>query len=127
MCTLRGRLFYHASSPWEGETLELKVALIQATERWETLTGGGASCPVVSDTEHVREMTELNEVQRRVDEALEACQNLLGLGPEGWVPAQHYEEAVALSKQMKEAALAEERAEIMGHWPWDDMDEGKYM
>ena len=48
------------------------------------------------------------------------------------MPTQHYEEAVALSKQMKEAALvearsAEERAEIMGHWPWDDMDEGKYM
>jgi len=56
------------------------------------------------------------------------------VGSEGWVPTQHYrdEEAVALSKQMKEAALvearsAEERAEIMGHWPWDDMDEGKYM
>ena len=24
--------------------------------------------------------------QRRADEALEACQNLLGLGSEGWVP-----------------------------------------
>ena len=132
MCVLRGRLFHHASNPWEGETLELKVALIQATKRWETLTGGGASCPVVLDAEDVRETTELNEVQRRADKALEACQNMLGLGPEGWVPTQHYEEAVALSKQMKEAALAEarsaeERAEIMGHWPWDDMDEGKYM
>ena len=52
--------------------------------------------------------------------------------PYSWVPTQHYEEAVALSRQMKEAALvearsAEERAEIMGHWPWDDMDEEKYM
>ena len=132
MCVLRGRLFHHASNPWEGETLELKVALIQATERWETLTGGGAPCPVVFDAEDVRETTELNEVQRRADEALEAWQNMLGLGPEGWVPTQHYEEAVALSKQMKEEALvearsAEERAEIMGHWPWDDMDEGKYI
>ena len=54
------------------------------------------------------------------------------LGPEGWVPTQHYEEAVALCKQMKEEALTEarsegEHAEIMTHWPWDDMDEGKYM
>ncbi|KAH7884287.1 protein kinase subdomain-containing protein PKL/CAK/Fmp29 [Phlebopus sp. FC_14] len=114
-------------NPWEGETLELKVALIQATERWEMLTGGGAPCPVVFDAEDVRETMELNEVQRRADEALEVWQNMLGLGPEGWVPTQHYEEAVALSKQMKEKGLAEERAEIMGHWPWDDMDEGKYM
>ena len=131
MCVLRGHLFHHASNPWEGETLELKVALIQATERWETLTGGGAPCPVVFNAEDVRETTKLNEVQRRADEALEAWQNMLGLGPEGWVPTQHYEEAVALSKQMKEALAearsAEERAEIMGHWPWDDMDEGKYM
>lgn len=132
MCVLRSRLFHHASNPREGETLELKVALIQATERWEALTGGGAPCPVVFDAEDVRKTMELNEVQRKADEAFEVWQNILGLGTEGWVPTQDYEKAVALSKQMKEAALAEttpdeERAEIMAHWPWDDMDEGKYL
>ena len=55
MCVLRGRLFHHASNPWEGETLELKVALIQATERWETLTGGGPPCPAMFDAEDVRD------------------------------------------------------------------------
>jgi hypothetical protein len=132
MCVLRSRLFYHASNPWEGETLEMKVVLIRATERWGTLTGGGAPCPVVFDAEDVRETTELNEVQRKADEALEVWQNVLDLGPEGWVPTQDYEGAVALCKHMKEQALteatpAEERVEIMGHWPWDDMDKGKYM
>ena len=47
---------------------------------------------------------------------------MLGLWPEGWVPTQDYKEAMALCKQMEE-----ERAEIMVHWPWDDMDEGKCM
>ena len=55
---------------------------------------------------------------------------MLGLGPEGWVPTQHYE-AVALCKHAKEGLIGvtseEERAEIMAHWPWDNMDEGKYM
>jgi hypothetical protein len=37
--TLRRRLLCHASDPWEGETLALKVALIQATENWKTLMG----------------------------------------------------------------------------------------
>jgi hypothetical protein len=37
MCVLRSPLFHYAGNPWEGETLELKVALIQATERWGTL------------------------------------------------------------------------------------------
>jgi len=70
----------------------------------------------------VRETTELNEVQRRADEALEAWQNMLSLGPEGWVPTQHYEEAVALSKRMKEEALAGARS-AGGDYGWDDMDE----
>ena len=132
MCVLRSRLFHHASNPWEGETLELKVALIRATERWETLTGEGTPCPVVFDAEDVRETMKLNEKQRKADNAFEVWQNMLGLGPEGWVPSQHYEEAVALCKHTKEEALTgaaseEDRAEIMAHWPWDDMDEGKYM
>ena len=131
MCMLRNRLFHHASNPWEGETLELKVALIRATQKWGTLTGRNAPCPVVFDAEDERQTMELNEVQRKADKTFEIWQNILGLGPEGWVPTQDYEEAVALCKQMKEEALMEatseeERAE-MAHWPWDDMDEGKYM
>ncbi|KAH9949736.1 protein kinase subdomain-containing protein PKL/CAK/Fmp29 [Amylocystis lapponica] len=55
MCVLRSRLFNHASNPWEGETLELKIALIRATETWETLTGEDVPCPVVFDAEDVRE------------------------------------------------------------------------
>ena len=98
MCMLRSRLFHYATNPWEGETLELKVALIRATERWETLTGGGVSCPVVFDADDVRETTELNEVQRKADEIFEVWRNMLGLGPEGWVPTQDYEEALAFCK-----------------------------
>ena len=72
MGMLRRRLFCHASDPWEGETLPLKVALIEATKNWETLTGGGAPCPVVFDAEDVRETMKLDEVQRGADETLEA-------------------------------------------------------
>jgi hypothetical protein len=132
MCVLRSRPFNQASSPWEGETLELKVALIRATERWGRLTGGGAPCPVVFDAEDTRETAELNEAQGKADKAFEVWQDMLGLvGPEGWVPTQDYEATVALCKQIKEAVLTEvtseeDRAEIMAHWPWDDMDEGKY-
>ncbi|KAF9819586.1 hypothetical protein IEO21_02050 [Rhodonia placenta] len=132
MCALRSRLFDQAGSPWEGDALDLKVALIRATERWETLTGLGAPCPVIFDADDVRETRKLNELQEKTDRAFEVWQNIFGLGPDGWVPTQHYEEAVALCKQAKEEAVTEatsqeERAEIMAHWPWDDMDEGKYM
>jgi hypothetical protein len=62
MCVLRSRLFYRASNPWEGETLEMKIVLIRATGRWWALMGGGAPCPAVFDAEG--ETTELNDVQR---------------------------------------------------------------
>ncbi|EIW76253.1 hypothetical protein CONPUDRAFT_139669 [Coniophora puteana RWD-64-598 SS2] len=132
MYALRGRLFQHAGSPWEGETFELKLALIQAAERWKTLTGGDVSCPVELDAEDVRETRKLNEVQARADRIFEIWQNMVGLGEEGWVPTEDYEDAVTFFKERKEEGLAraksaEERAEIIGHWPWDDMDEEKYM
>ena len=41
---LRRRLFEHAGDPWEGETIALKVDLIEAMQSWEALTGGGGSC-----------------------------------------------------------------------------------
>jgi hypothetical protein len=115
------RLFCLASDPWEGETLALKVALIDATEDWETLTGGGPPCPVVFDAEDVRETRKLDEEQRKADKILEGCRRIIGFGPEGWVPTKHYEEAMTRSKKLKEGAWArageKEQAEIAVHWP----------
>ncbi|KAI6042363.1 protein kinase subdomain-containing protein PKL CAK Fmp29 [Pisolithus marmoratus] len=132
MGMLRRRLFCHASDPWEGETLALKVALIEATENWETLTGGGPPCSVVFDAEDARKTMKLDAEQRGADETLEACRNMIGFGPEGWVPTEYYEEAMTRSKQLKkdtltEARSEEERAQIATHWPFDDMDEKEYM
>ncbi|KAG2339052.1 hypothetical protein BDR05DRAFT_992242 [Suillus weaverae] len=131
MGVLRCRLFCHASDPWEGETLALKVALIQATKNWRKLTGGGPPCPVVFDPDDVRETMKLDAEQKEADESLEACRDVIGFGPEGWVPAEHYEEAMGLTKKLKEDVLAaaeseEERAQIAAHWPLDDMDEEEY-
>ena len=60
------RLCYHASSPWEDESLALKVAF-KATEKWEALKGGGMPCLVVFDTKDARETIKLDEGQRETD------------------------------------------------------------
>jgi hypothetical protein len=132
MGMLRRRLFCHASDMWDGETLALEVALIDATENWKTLTEGGPPCPIVFNAEDVHETRELDAGQREVDEILERVQKIDVFGSEGWVPAEHYEEAMASSKQLKEATLAgaeseEERVQIAAHWPLDDMDEEEYI
>jgi hypothetical protein len=35
--------------------------------------------------------------------------------------------ALALSRELKEDASAEERAQVTAHWPFDDMDQDEYM
>ena len=134
MYVLRRRLFIQTSEPWEGETLDLKIALIRAMEKWKALTGGNVPCPLVFDVDDVQETIELNAIQERAVETTAKCQDLIGLGPEGWVPVWYYEEAVARNNQMKNMALSGAAAdslqvyeEIMSHWPFDDMDEEKYM
>ncbi|OSD00092.1 hypothetical protein PYCCODRAFT_1371751, partial [Trametes coccinea BRFM310] len=132
MGVLRRRLFCYASEPWEGETLELKAALIEATDNWRALSGTDAPCPVQFDAEDVQETMRLEAEQQEADEVLQDCLDLVGAGTDGWVSVEHYEEAMARSKRLKEDALAsatsdQERAEVTAHWPLDDMDETSYM
>ena len=132
LIVLRRHLFRCADYPWEGETIALKVALINATMSWEKFTERGAPCPVVFDAEDVRETMKLGAALREVDELMETARNIVGCASDDWVPNDHYEKAMARSEELKEQALAQsesakERAEIEAHWPLDDMDEGKYM
>ncbi|KAF8869729.1 protein kinase subdomain-containing protein PKL/CAK/Fmp29 [Mucidula mucida] len=133
MNVLRRRLFRYASDPWQGETLALKVALIEATDKWKTLMGEDLRCPIVFDPGDAHETMKLDAEQKEADEALEACRDVIGFhGPEGWVPAEYYEEAMTRSRKIREdglpAAESEvERVQVAAHWPFDDMDEAAYM
>jgi len=128
---LRRRLFQNARASWEGETVELKVALIEATRNWEELTGGGGLCPIEFGADEIREAMELDKELREVDGFMEKIRNVLGVGPEGWVPKDRYEEVMGCLEKAKtehmRSALDEEKgktAEI--HWPFDDFDEAEY-
>ncbi|KAI5887013.1 kinase-like protein [Schizophyllum commune H4-8] len=130
---LRGRLFQFAGAPWEGESSDLKIALIEAMETWEELAGKGVSCPIQFDEEDLRKTEVLEKELGEACRGFELFQSFAGIGEEGWVPSDdQYEFARDLIKRFKEDALAdcqseEERNEVMNHWPWDDMDEDEYM
>lgn len=87
MGMFRRRLFNHASEPWEGESLALKVALIQATSNWKTLTEGDTPCPVVFDPDDIRKTLYLDAEQRDLEETLELCQDVIGHGPGAGSPS----------------------------------------
>ncbi|KAH6888910.1 kinase-like domain-containing protein [Coprinopsis sp. MPI-PUGE-AT-0042] len=138
---IRGKLFEQAGALWEGETLELKVALIEAWKRWDELVEarGGTSatasrrCPIEFDDEELRETKIVREEIEKASLGFEWFQNMAGVvGENGWVLSEDYDLAKAFLMDAKEGAMKgalseAERQEIMEEWPWDDMDEEGYM
>ncbi|KLO16686.1 protein kinase subdomain-containing protein PKL/CAK/Fmp29 [Schizopora paradoxa] len=133
MGMLRRRLFYHARSAWDGETLDLKVALIEAAQKWEALSETkGEPCPLAFDPEDVRKTEELEAEVADLDGLFKRFQGAIGFGAEGRVPTERYEESLAFCKKLKEDGLLkiedeEVRAQIIAHWPFDNMDERDYI
>ncbi|KAJ7768380.1 protein kinase subdomain-containing protein PKL/CAK/Fmp29 [Mycena metata] len=126
------RLFAQAGTPWEGETHALKTTLIEATERWGSLAGKEAPCPIAFESEDLRETKELGTKLKSADETFESSQNLIGFGPDTWVPNEHYETALEGVKWLTERVVPnvpeEIRADLEVNWFLNDtMDEKDYM
>lgn len=84
--TLRRRLFHHASDPWEGDNVTLKTDLIILSRKWTDLTHDAkVSCPISFSDKELTECPRLARAQSEVDEQLQACQEAIGVGHEGWV------------------------------------------
>ena len=131
MDTLRRRLFHNARAPWEGETVELKVALVEATRNWEELTGGGGLCPIEFDADEIRETMELDKQLRELDGLMEKLRDIIGVWPEGLVSEDRYEEVMERVEEVKEEICSaldddEERKKVEMHWYFDDFDEEEY-
>ncbi|KAF2437996.1 hypothetical protein P171DRAFT_467594 [Karstenula rhodostoma CBS 690.94] len=136
---LRRKLFDHASCPWEGDNVTLKADLISLSENWSSIAAPepGASgdtrtlCPISFTEDEVTECKRLNAAQIEADEQLQACRDVIGIGPEGWVPLEYYEETKQRALKLKADALEaaeseEERVRLGEHWIFDDFDEEVY-
>ncbi|KAH4004327.1 hypothetical protein HBI25_044230 [Parastagonospora nodorum] len=137
--TLRRKLFDHASSPWEGDNVTLKANLICLTKNWADVVTSESStndtaktlCPIAFSEEEVSECLRLNAAQIEADEQLQACRDVVGIGPEGWVPVEQYDEIKQKENQLKADALEaaeseQERQELREHWIFGDFDEEEY-
>lgn len=126
------RLFCQAGYPWEGETHELKVTLIEAAETWGRLTGQDVACPIKFAPEDLRKTKELSEKLQLADENYEGTRGMIGFGPETWVPTEDYSMAMKLAELFKLQLLmripkGELRDKFEANWCLDDMDEEDYM
>jgi hypothetical protein len=137
--TLRRKLFDHASSPWEGDNITLKADLIELEQNWSdmitsnliTSNEGEPLCPIRFSEEEVKHYLHLNAAQVESDEQLQACRDAIGIGPEGWVPLDQYDELKQRESKLKADALEaaesdQERLMLQEHWIFDDFNEDEY-
>ncbi|KAL5383085.1 hypothetical protein DPSP01_006067 [Paraphaeosphaeria sporulosa] len=136
---LRRKLFDHASCPWEGDNVTLKADLIYLMENWSSIAApelsargdSKVSCPFSFLEDEVTECKRLHAAQIEVDEQLQACKDVVGISPEGWVPLEQYEETKQRELKLKADALEaaeseEERARLSEYWIFNDFDEEEY-
>lgn len=131
--TFRRKLYDHASYPWEDDNVTLKADLVRLMKSWSDIASGEAAvpCPILFSQEEVKECERLHAAQIEADEQLQVCRDIIGTGPEGWMPSEQYEEAKQRERKLTADALEaaeseEERARLREHWIFDDFDEGEY-
>ncbi|KAF1960978.1 hypothetical protein CC80DRAFT_523199 [Byssothecium circinans] len=136
---LRRKLFVHASNPWEGDNVTLKADLIHLTQHWSeiaTVTSSSSGntippCPISFTEDEVKECLRLQAAQSEVDDLLQTCRDIVGVGTEGWVPLELYDEIKQREIKLKADSLEgaeteEERTRTLEHWIFDDFDEEEY-
>lgn len=131
----RRHIFIHATALWQGETIELLYLLINMVLSWGHFATDGTPCPPVVFTENeIAAAVKLYEGLADAENCERTLRDCVGYyGKEAWVPTAEYEEAKAISQEIKriilkgcaedEGTTKEEYALIEANWPLDDRDE----
>lgn len=72
----------------------------------------------------------MEHAQLEVDEQFQQCKEAIGVGSEGRVPNEYYEDAKECERKLKADALDaaetdEERQHLIDNWLFDDFSEGE--
>ena len=137
-CILRRKLFRHASEPWEGDSVALKTDLVELTKQWPALVSPTPDpsqpkkCPIEFSTQEASEALRLAAAMEAADSTFQSCLEIVGVGPEGWVPAEQYADARRCEEKLKadtleDAESEEERRQMVEHWIFSDFDETEYL
>ncbi|PYH41312.1 phosphotransferase family protein [Aspergillus saccharolyticus JOP 1030-1] len=102
---LRQKLCNQAAVPWDGDNVTLKADLIQLTMNWERLArsedSDDSTCPITYDKDEANKCLELSSAQMEFNEQDQWSRHALGVGSEGWVPAERYEYVKACEELLR--------------------------
>lgn len=109
----------------------MKADLVDLSRKWAEISGDIDGCPVSFTDEEARECFRLKSAQDEADEQLRECQDIIGVGSEGWISMASYEKAKAREKKFKRetfeaAETEEERRRLEENWIFDDFSEEDY-
>jgi hypothetical protein len=126
---LRQKIFDHACAPRHGANVSLKADLIFPIYHWSKVAK--APCPITFTEDEQTDCLYLNDQHIEADGHMQACKDVIGIGPEGWVPVEQYEEMKECEMRLKAAMLAaiesEEAQEYLReHWILGNFDEKEY-
>jgi hypothetical protein len=125
------RLYVHAGTPWEGDSITLEAELIGAIAHWqEVLRFGCRRCdvpPIQYSKESAASIMQLYREQQEMDVVMHDLREMLDVDVYGWVPNEAYAETRELARTIKEqivdGAEADEKERIRDNFPFDDFDE----
>ncbi|KAL4787336.1 kinase-like domain-containing protein [Aspergillus varians] len=131
---LRAKLFKRAGAPWEGDSLSLKYAILQACTNWPMFVEGDShselgDCPVQFSEEEAQSLVKDHDAEGDKMRELSEMRDMIGIDAQGWVPDdEQLQRAKDIAQQIKEGLLAEsstdlERKALLLHFPFDDHDE----
>lgn len=127
----RRNTYQQSCNTWDGDTMTLKSGLVSLAQNWDRVMGSTTPCPISFTPDEGQEALLLEQEQRDADARVEESRIMFGIGPDSWVPCEHYEqlkEAMCkLKASMIESAESElDRDRIREHWIYDDIDEDEY-
>ncbi|WPG99073.1 kinase-like protein [Acrodontium crateriforme] len=128
----RRKVYEQSGNSWEGDNITLKFSLIHLVQNWEQVVGKAETCPISFTPEEIQECLRLEAELREADAEMQGSKEILGIGPEGWVPCEHYERVKNATMEMKADMIANAESEmdrdcVRNHYVYDDMDEDEYL
>ena len=118
--------------------IPLKADLVLLSQHWTELVSQEATgaqgppplCPLSFDDGDAKQSLENVMKQGETEDQIEILRNVIGIGSDGWVSNEGYEEAKAKAAEMKAQAIEDadddfEREMTVRHWPFDDHDENE--
>lgn len=109
---LRRKLFRHASEPWEGDSTALQADLVQLSREWSDNMASKAVCPITFYNQEAAESLQLARSMEEADSQFQSCLEVVGVGPEGWVPTDQYDDARQREQQLRVDTLQEAKPNL---------------